>query len=143
MQYHPSKDWLEGKGYHPDLAKKVHIPVASALYSKNYMLKQPAVILHELAHGYHHQVLGYDHPDILAAYDAAVKRGNYEKVLLFNGREAKHYALTNHKEYFSETTEAYFYRNDFYPFVASELKIHDPQGYELMEKIWKPAETSK
>jgi hypothetical protein len=143
MQYHPSKDWLEEKGYHPDLAKKVHIPVASALYSKSYMLKQPAVILHELAHGYHDQVLGFENADVLSAYDAAVKRGNYEKVLLFDGREAKHYALTNHKEYFAEATEAYFYRNDFYPFVASELKIHDPEAHKLMEKIWKSSKTKK
>jgi hypothetical protein len=143
MQYHPGKDWLAKKGYHPDLVKKVHIPVASALYSKSYMLKQPAVILHELAHGYHDQVLSFEHADIFAAFDAAVKGGNYEKVLLYDGREVKHYALTNHKEYFAEATEAYFYRNDFYPFVAAELKIHDPNMYELMEQIWQPKPASK
>lgn len=143
MQYHPGKDWLAKKGYHPDLVKKVHIPVASALYSKSYMLKQPAVILHELAHGYHDQILSFEHAGIFAAFDAAVKRGNYEKVLLYDGREVKHYALTNHKEYFAEATEAYFYRNDFYPFVAAELKIHDPNMYELMEQIWQPKPASK
>lgn len=143
MQYHPGKDWLAKKGYHPDLVKNVHIPVASALYSKSYMLKQPAVILHELAHGYHDQILSFEHAGIFAAFDAAVKRGNYEKVLLYDGREVKHYALTNHKEYFAEATEAYFYRNDFYPFVAAELKIHDPNMYELMEQIWQPKPASK
>jgi hypothetical protein len=137
MQYHPGKDWLVKKGYHPDLVKKVHIPVASALYSKGYMLKQPAVILHELAHGYHDQILTFEHKGILEAFQAAEKRGNYEKVMLYDGREAKHYALTNHKEYFAEATEAYLYRNDFYPFVSGELKVHDSKGYELMEQIWK------
>ncbi len=137
MQYHPGADWLAGKGYHPDLVKKVHIPVASALYSKGNMLKQPAVILHELAHGYHDQVLGFEHKGILEAFQAAEKRGDYEKVMLFDGREVKHYALTNHKEYFAEATEAYLYRNDFYPFVSAELKIHDPKAHELMEQIWK------
>ena len=34
----------------------------------------------------------------------------------------EHYAATNHKEYFAEATEAYFYKNDFYPFVRGELK---------------------
>lgn len=143
MQYHPGADWLMKKGYHPDLVKKVHIPVASALYSKGYMLKQPAVILHELAHGYHDQVLSFDQPEILAAFDAAVKRGNYEKVMLFDGREVKHYALTNHKEYFAEATEAFLYRNDFYPFVAAELKIHDPKIYELLGQIWQAAPVKK
>ena len=143
MQYHPGKDWLVKKGYHPDLVKKVHIPVASALYSKSYMLKQPAVILHELAHGYHDQVLSFEHAGIFAAFDAAVKRGNYENVLLYDGREVKHYALTDHKEYFAEATEAYFYRNDFHPFVAAELKIHDPNMYDLMEQIWQPKPASE
>jgi hypothetical protein len=137
MQYHPGADWLMKKGYHPDLVKRVHIPVASALYSKGNMLKQPAVILHELAHGYHDQVLSFDHKGILEAFQAAEKRGDYEKVMLFDGREVKHYALTNHKEYFAEATEAYLYRNDFYPFVSAELKIHDPKAHELMEQIWK------
>lgn len=136
MQYHPSAEWLAGKGYHPDLAKKVHIPVASSLYAKSQMLKHPAVILHELAHGYHDQVLGFEHKGILDAFQAAKEKGHYEKVMLFDGREVKHYALTNHKEYFAEATEAYLYRNDFYPFVSGELKVHDPKAFELMGQIW-------
>ena len=32
----------------------------------------------------------------------------YDRVLLFNGRLVKHYATTNPKEYFAESTEAYF-----------------------------------
>jgi len=136
MQYHPSADWLAGKGYHPDLVKKVHIPVASQIFSKKNMLKQPAVILHELAHGYHDLTLGFDHAGIIAAFQAAKKRGDYENVLHVNGGETKHYALTDHKEYFAEATEAFLYRNDFYPFVAAELKIHDPVMFELMGQIW-------
>ena len=33
-------------------------------------------------------------------------------------------------------TEAYFYRNDFYPFVRAELQKHDPAGYAVMERVW-------
>jgi dipeptidyl-peptidase-4 len=50
----------------------------------------------------------------------------------------KHYAATNHKEYFAEGTEAYFYHNDFYPFVRAELKQHDPTLHDALEKIWGP-----
>jgi dipeptidyl-peptidase-4 len=107
------------------------------------MLKQPAVILHELAHAYHDQVLGFEHPGILEAYQAARKRGDYEKVLHVNGGETKHYALTDHKEYFAEATEAFLYRNDFYPFVAAELKAHDPQAHELLEVIWQTLPVKK
>ena len=50
-----------------------------------------------------------------------------------------HYGLTNHKEYFAEGTEAYFYRNDFYPFVRAELKEHDPTLHDVLAKVWGPA----
>ncbi|MEE3219803.1 MAG: zinc-dependent peptidase, partial [Planctomycetota bacterium] len=61
----------------------------------------------------------------------------YEKVLLYNGRKVRHYALTNHKEYFAECSEAYFGTNDFYPFVRAELKEHDPHVYALLDEIWR------
>jgi hypothetical protein len=136
MQYHPDLGWLKGRGYDPRLAKKVHIPTASALVSRGQMLKHPAVILHELAHAYHDQVLGFDDPGILKAYKKAMKEGLYDKALLYNGKTVKHYGATDHKEYFSESTEAYFYHNDFYPFVRAELKQHDPVGYAEMERVW-------
>lgn len=136
MQYHPGEKWLENNGYDPRLVKKVHIPRAKELYSRQQMLKHPAVILHELAHGYHDQILHFEHAGILDAYKSAMDKGNYKKVMLFDGREVLHYATTNHKEYFAEATEAFLYRNDFYPFVAGELKVHDPKCFELMSEIW-------
>ncbi|MDG2123879.1 MAG: hypothetical protein P8J87_09295, partial [Verrucomicrobiales bacterium] len=136
MQYHPGIGWLKNNGHDPRLHKKVHIPHAKALLSRFQLLKHPAVILHELAHAYHDQILSFDHLEIIAAYDAMKKAGTYEKVLLFNGEEVRHYGLTNHKEYFAEGTEAYFYRNDFYPFVRAELKQHDPQLHDTLEKVW-------
>jgi len=138
MQYHPDLDWLTERGYDPRLAKKVHIPRAAALLERHQMVKHPAVVLHELAHAYHDQVLGFDEPRIKAAYKKAMKAGNYDKVLLYTGKRVRHYAATDHKEYFAEGTEAYFYRNDFYPFVRAELKEHDPVLHELLEKIWGP-----
>ncbi len=136
MQYHPGAQWLIDKGYDPALNKKVHIPHAANLYSRQQMLKHPAVILHELAHGYHDQILGFDHPGILKAYKKAMAAGTYEKVLLFNGQTVRHYAATDHKEYFAEATEAYLYRNDFFPFVSAELKTHDPSVFAVMQQIW-------
>ena len=136
MQYHPGLKWLEDNKHDPRLLKKVHIPRASALVSREQLLKHPAVVLHELAHAYHDQILGFDHDEIREAWDKAMKEKKYDKVLLFNGRFVKHYATTNHKEYFAESTEAYFYRNDFYPFVRAELEEHDPVMHTLLEKIW-------
>lgn len=136
MQYHPGEEWLTDNGYDPRLVKKVHIPQAKELYSRQQMLKHPAVILHELAHAYHDQFLDFEHAGILDAYKSAMEKGNYKKVMLFDGRTVEHYATTNHKEYFAEATEAFLYRNDFYPFVAGELKIHDPKAFELLTQIW-------
>ena len=58
--------------------------------------------------------------------------------VLYTGRTVRHYALSNHKEYFAESTEAYLGVNDFYPFVRAELKVHDPKMFGLMEKFWGP-----
>ncbi|YCM44089.1 hypothetical protein V2O64_22535 [Verrucomicrobiaceae bacterium 227] len=143
MQYHPGADWLVGRGYDPRLAKKVHVTRAAELFARDQLLKHPAVILHELAHAYHDQVLGFDDESVIAAYDHAMKEGILEKVKLFNGRIVQHYAATNHKEYFAEATEAYLYRNDFYPFVAAELREHDPRGFDLMYDVWGPAAVTK
>lgn len=136
MQYHPSDDWLRDNGHDPRLAKKYHVPVARNLISSAQFAKHPMVVLHELAHAYHDQVLGFDDPRIIAAYEKAKASGTYEKVMLYNGKIVSHYALTNHKEYFAEGTEAFFNRNDFYPFVRAELEQHDPTLHALLLEIW-------
>ena len=139
MQYHPSEGWLRSNQHDPRLAKKVHIPQAKELFSRQQMLKHPAVVLHELAHGYHDQVLGFENPEVLQTFKHAEGAGLYRQVLLYTGETVRHYGLNNHKEYFAEGTEAYLYRNDFYPFVRAELKEYDPQLHQLLEKVWGPA----
>ncbi len=138
MQYHPNRKWLTDRGHDRRLAKKVHITRAAQLLSRQQMLKHPAVILHELAHAYHDQYLSFNHSRILDAYKKAMAAGIYDKVLLYNGKQVRHYAATDHKEYFAEGTESFFYRNDFYPFVGAELEEHDPGLYNLLTEIWGP-----
>lgn len=136
MQYHPNRGWLVSHGHDPDLVKHVHIPRARQLYDPGMWAKHPYVVLHELAHSYHDQVLSFDNPEIIAAYKDAKEKGIYEEVLLFTGAKVRHYGMSNHKEYFAEATEAYFGVNDFYPFVRAELKEHDPAMFKLLEKFW-------
>lgn len=138
MQYHPNRAWLVANGHDPRLAKHVHIPVAAQLFARNMWAQHPYVVLHELAHAYHDQVLSFDQPEVIAAYDAAKEGGLYEKVLSHTGQTVRHYGMNDHKEYFAESTEAYFGVNDFYPFVRAELKTHDPRMFALLEKIWGP-----
>jgi len=136
MQYHPSKQWLVANDHNPELAKKVHICRADQLLSREQLLKHPAVILHELAHGYHDQFLSFDNEKIIDAFEAAKESGTYENVLLYTGQIVSHYGLNNHKEYFAEGVEAYFYRNDFYPFVRAELHEFDPQLESVIEELF-------
>ena len=136
MQYHPSAAWLTSHGYSADLAKCVHIPRAADLATRRNINEQPWVILHELAHAYHDQVLGFDEPRIRAAYEKYKKSGHGDKTLLYNGKRVRHYALTNPMEFFAEMTEAYFGVNDFYPFVRAELKESEPEIYALLKEIW-------
>ncbi len=136
MQYHPDSGWLKANGYSTDLVKCVHLPRAADVATRRNTADMPWVILHELAHAYHDQVLGFDEPRIKEAYQKYKKSGRGDKTLLFDGRRVKHYALTDHKEFFAEMTESYFGSNDFFPFNRGELKDSEPEIYELMQHIW-------
>jgi hypothetical protein len=138
MQYHPDAGWLKANGYSEQLAKCVHIPDAREFLSPYENHRQPWDVMHELAHAYHDQVLGFDDPRIIAAYEKFRDSGKYTSVLTSPGPMRKHYALTNEKEFFSEMTESYLGTNDFYPFVAGELKQAEPGIFKLLEEIWGP-----
>ncbi|MDB6022625.1 MAG: hypothetical protein JWQ04_2482 [Pedosphaera sp.] len=141
MCYHPSGDWLREHDLNPEKAGGVEL--ANGINFLTWTKEQPWMVLHELAHSYHHRVLGYDHPEIKAAYLRAVESKSYESVRHINGKLVRHYALNNDQEYFAESCEAYFGTNDFYPFVRAELQQHDPTIFALLERVWgtKPSPT--
>ena len=143
MQYHPSAEWLEAHGYARDLARCVHICEAADLPTPRNVREQPWVILHELAHAYHDQVLGFDAPRIKEAFRQYQKSGHGDATLLFDGKRVRHYGLTDHKEFFAEMTEAYFGTNDFFPFNRAELMTAEPAIYELMRSIWEERKPRK
>ncbi len=138
MQYHPDAGWLKAHGYSEQLAKCVHIPEVSDLLSPSENVRMPWVVLHELAHGYHDQVIGFDEPRVTAAWKNFRDSGKYKSVLTTFGKMREHYGLTNQKEFFAEMTECYFGSNDFYPFVAGELKQAEPEIFDLLADIWGP-----
>ncbi len=136
MCYHPDAGWLRGHDMNPDKARCIEI--ANARNFLTWTKQQPWMVFHELAHGYHHQVVeaGFDNPELAAALVAARDEKLYDDVLHINGRKQRHYALTNQQEYFAEQSEAFFGTNDFYPFVRSELEQHDPRMFALLKKLW-------
>jgi hypothetical protein len=138
MQYHPGADWLRDNGYRESVAKCVHIPTVADFLSPYENHRMPWVILHELTHAYHDQILGFDHPGIIASWKKFRDSGKYKTVLTSSGPMREHYGLTDEKEFFAEMTETYFGSNDFYPFVAGELKKGEPEIFALMAEIWGP-----
>lgn len=134
MCYHPSRRWLISNNFNPEKQRSVEI--ANARNFLTWTIDQPWMVLHELAHAYHHNVLGYDNAEIREAYNNAVKSKKYESVMHINGSKRRAYALNNDQEYFAEASEAFLGTNDFYPFVRSELRKHDPELYRLLRKFW-------
>ena len=134
--YHVSREWLETHGVNPDKTFGIDIP--NARYFLSEYDRQPMMLLHELAHGYHFRTVenGYNNEVILHAYKNAMENKLYDRVLNYFQLEEKAYATTNPMEYFAELTECYFGENDFYPFVKTEFRRHDPVGFEMIEKIW-------
>jgi hypothetical protein len=137
-QYHPSRNWLRQNGYSESLAQCVHLPDAANFASKNLHRTQPWVLLHELVHAYHDQFIegGFENSAIKEAWQKIIDEGKYTKTLHIDGHETKHYALTDHKEFFAEFTESFFGMNDFFPFNRGELKKDAPEIETLMRHIW-------
>lgn len=133
--YHPSKKWLENNDRNPEMARSIEIVNAKDFVS--WIDHQPMMLLHELAHALHHRKLGFKDDAITDAYQNAVAKGLYRKVPYWNKAEKDAYALTNEKEYFAELTEAYWGKNDIFPFNVEELAAYDPVGYEMIKTIWK------
>lgn len=136
MAYHPSRRWLSEHGLNPEMARGIEISNTEH-FVKWCSREQPMMVLHELAHAYCDQVLGNNWAPLEAAYGNAVKSGLYESVAYVLSKEKRRaYALTDQLEYFAELSEAYFGRNDFFPYTRSELQSHDPVGFQMIEQAW-------
>jgi hypothetical protein len=135
MVYHPSKDWLINNDYPAEMEKSIEIN--NVQHFIDWQGDQPFMVLHELAHAYEDLYLSEMRDKINLAYQTALAGGKYKSVPYIRGGTQRHYALNNKTEYFAELSEAYFGKNDFYPFNREELKQFDPVGYKLMQEAWK------
>ena len=137
--YHPNINWLREHGRDPAMAKSVEFTNVRIFDAE--CRRMPVFVLHELAHAYHDRVLGYDHAGIKAAYARAKVSGIYDRVQRQDseGRLSydRAYALKNEQEFFAETTEAFFGRNDMQPFTRDELEKRDPETATLLKHLWK------
>ncbi len=117
------------KGMHPLKANNISILNMKALTAEHQPARDSGrcVILHEMAHAVHHQLIGFNHPQIQAAFQQAMERKLYDKTM---------YAATSEKEFFAELTCAYLDKLHYYPKTREDLKKHDPVTYKLMASIW-------
>ena len=132
--FHPSAQWLLEHGLNPAMAGGIELPNAQ-IFLDSYSW-EPWAIMHELAHFYHLMILGPDNAQILDAFHHAEAQHLYEQVERYDGKIGPAYALTNEKEYFAELTEAYFGRNDYYPFTHDQLETYDPVGFATLRELW-------
>ncbi len=140
-EFHNNVSWLKSNHRDPAMAKAVEF--TNIRIFEDETRRMPNFALHELAHAYHSRVLpeGFGEPRIKARYEDAKSKGIYERVERWfgNGKPntfEKAYGMNNCMEYFAETSEAYFSRNDFYPFVREELQRHDPEMEKLLSEVW-------
>ena len=140
-EYHPGADWLREHGRDPAMAKGIEFTNVRIFDAE--VQRMPVFVLHELAHAFHDRVLGFDHAGIIACYERAKAAKLYDAVARHrsDGRPdaiERAYAMTNEKEYFAETSEAFFGENDFFPFNRADLAKHDPEMFAVLKKVWNP-----
>lgn len=131
-EFHVSGKWLQDNGLNPAKARGVEVNFNFYRWRQD----QPSMLLHELAHAWHHTVVGINNPGVTSAYAAARASGAYDRVRRRSGGRDRAYAMTDAGEYFAELSEAYFGENDFEPFTRSELLAFDARGHELMRMAW-------
>ncbi len=138
-EYHPGAGWLRKNGRDPAMVKGVEFTNVRVFEAETR--RMPNFALHELAHAYHDQVLGYDNKEVVAAFERAKASGKYDRVERQDSegrkRQDRAYALTSPQEYFAETSEAFFSQNDFQPYNRSELEAFDPTMFQLLQQLWR------
>lgn len=147
-EYHPGAGWLRENGRDPAMVNGIEFTDIKNFEAE--ARRMPNFTLHELAHAYHDRVLpdGFANKEIKAAFERAKASKAYDKVERWFGSGKPNtferaYAMTDPQEYFAESTEAYFARNDFFPFTREELKRHDPEMDQLLGKLWGVTQTKR
>ncbi|MDN3640585.1 hypothetical protein QWY82_17440 [Simiduia curdlanivorans] len=96
-----------------------------------------AVIIHELAHGFHRYHWRRLSQLSQQSYTLAKQQKLYTNLQSDSGRLIEQaYALKNHREYFAELSAKFFAEHFYPPTNRQGLKRYDPQGYRLMETAW-------
>ncbi len=93
--------------------------------------------MHELAHAWHYEDWSENYRLLRDAWMSSRQNSLYLAQEDVKGKILKPaYASKNEKEYFSELSAIYFVGGNYYPFNRSDLKIYDPTGCSMVERVW-------
>lgn len=114
--------------------------------AKNYLdqsdLWAQKGVVHEMAHAWHLSNWPEKYPVIVNAHQNALKQGLYLNRVDEKGMKIPQaYCLTNQLEYFAELSTMYFARCNYAPYDRDALLRYDPQGYQMIEKVWFSTQT--
>ncbi len=123
-RYHASREWLFHNGRNPDKEKAIEIPDAERYLESRK--DRPFALLHELAHAFHHRVLGFDNERIGKTWKKASKN------TLLKG----HPGLADEKEFFAEFSLAFLAKSPYFPERRAQLYGQAPEVYRLMREVW-------
>jgi hypothetical protein len=134
--FHRSPHYLRGVGLDPGMTKSIELPHPSDFVE--FIHRKPWIMMHELTHAYDDLFLTEDEQFLLTKlYRAAMDEFKYQNVATVHTRGVvEHYAASNEHEYFAEASEAYWGRNDYYPFDRDDLLSYDPAMYHFLSKVW-------
>jgi len=124
FHYHPFLGWLVKMDFHPGKHKCVEFSRAEALVKSGRSGRSVRILLHELAHAYHDQVLSFDNPDILAAHKRARENGKYPP--------REWVVRANHKEFFAGVSTSYFGTEE----ERDALAERDPVLLKKLQEVW-------
>lgn len=122
-QYHPDLDWLEKMDFNPGKEKCVEYGRADSLARRDNF-KTVQVTMHELAHAYHDQVIGFGEKDVFDAQKRARTEGKYP--------ERDWVLRADHKEFFAGLTTRYFESEE----RRKEIVERDPIFMEKLKEYW-------
>lgn len=140
VTYHASQRWLRQNGHAKKLFGAIEIGNAEAY--QQHFCRQPSILLHALACAYHHQVLGYDNPQVKSLFEEVSKCEQLDSVLRFDGKRVSHPGLETEQRMFAELSETRYGTNDHYPFVKAELQKMSPDITRAVEALWRATETT-
>ena len=124
FHYHPFLGWLKKMDFHPGKHKCVEYSRAASLVKNRRGKATAKILLHELAHAYHDQILSFNDPDILAAHKRAREGGKHPK----NDWVVR----ANHKEFFAGVSTRYFGTKE----EREALVERDPILLKKLQKVW-------